>query len=217
MKGNTHMKSKTRLKGLRNIHFASNKTGTFVTPVHLSGAKKIESELKYELEQRESDNIIDEQEYVFTGGEGKLVLKSLTPIEHEALFDNETLDELVIVRTTDNAPSGALLFERNFAKSHHKRLYCIFNTLFAPCSLQGESSGKGTVELDEELSFSVGEYDDNVVYIFLDTDTTNPELLKLVETWYTKVPTIPEIATIREEMRRIEAEQRKNAKTIEKK
>lgn len=204
------MKKKTRLKGFKNIHFAPFANGTFGTPVALPGAKKLEASLNYELEQRESDDRIDEQNYIFKGGEGTVSLKSLTPDEYEVLFSNEVNEEFVAVRTTDIAAQGALLYERRFTESNHKRLYCIFNVKFAPSSLAAESCGDGTKEIDEELAFSVGEHDENLVYVMLDTDTTKPNLQALISKWYTKVPSIPveEASVIKDEMK--EMEKKKN-------
>lgn len=194
---------KTRLKGFKNIHFAPFVDGTFGTPVGLPGAKKLEAALNYELEQRESDDRIDEQSYIFKGGEGSVSLKSLTPEEYGVLFANSVNAELVAVRTTDIAPQGALLYERRFTESNHRRLYCIFNVKFAPSSLAAESCGDGTKEIDEELSFSVGEFDDDLVYITLDTDTEAEELLALINTWFTKVPDLKTLAReLRKELKK---------------
>ncbi|MGL5507206.1 MAG: major tail protein [Paraclostridium sp.] len=190
------MKKKTRLKGLRKIHFAAIAANGFATPLHLTGAKKLEAALDYELEQRESDDIIDEQEYIFKGGSGKLNLKSMTPQEYKEMFNNAVGDGLVAVKTTDEAPQGALLFERQFSKGGHKRLYCIYNVKFAPSSINAESCGDGTKEIDEELEFAVGEFEDNYIYITLDTDTTDAEELALISTWYTEVPPIEAIKAI---------------------
>lgn len=200
------MKKKTRLKGFKNIHFAPFVDGTFETPVQLPGAKKLEASLNYELEQRESDDRIDEQNYIFKGGEGTVSLKSLTPAEYKVLFSNTVNDEFVAVRTTDIAAQGALLYERRFTESNQRRLYCIFNVKFAPSSLAAESCGDGTKEIDEELTFSVGEHDDNLVYVMLDTDTTKPNLQALINKWYTQVPTIPteDVSELKSEMLKME-------------
>lgn len=188
------MKKKVRLRGLKKIHFARiGDNGEFETPVHLTGAKKFESSLNYELEQRESDDIIDEQSYLFQGGEGTLTLKSLTPREYEEMFGNTVNDGLVAVRTTDIAPQGAILFERAFSGSHHKRLYCVFNCKFAPTGISAESMGMGTVEINEELSFSVGEYDDNLVYVTLDTDSEVEAHKELINNWFNSVVTAEKI------------------------
>lgn len=190
------MKKKVRLRGLKKIHFARiEDSGEFATPIHLTGAKKFESSLNYELEQRESDDIIDEQSYIFQGGEGTLTLKSLTPMEYTEMFGHTTNDGLVVVRTTDIAPQGAILFERAFSGSNHKRLYCVFNCKFAPTGISAESMGMGTVEIDEELTFSVGEYEDNLVYVTLDTDSTVQGHKALADKWFTEVITLEEIKT----------------------
>lgn len=190
------MKKKTRLKGLKKIHFAKLVDGVYSAPVHLEGAKKLEASLDYELEQRESDDIIDEQEYIFKGGSGKVSLKSMTPSEYEILFGNEISDSLVAVKSTNESSQGALLFERTFTRGGHKRLYCLFNTKFSPTGINAESCGDGTKEIDEELEFAVGEFEENYIYITVDTDTEDAALLALIEKWYTEIPTIAEIKTI---------------------
>lgn len=190
------MKKKTRLKGLKKIHYAPISDSGFAIPTHLTGAKKLEATLDYELEQRESDDVIDDQEYIFKGGNGKVSLKSLTPDEYKVLFSNAMKEGLVAVKTTDIAPQGALMFERQFVGSSHKRLYCIFNVKFAPSSLSAESCGDGTKEIDDELEFAIGEFEDNYVYIFVDTDTDNAQVKALITKWYTAVPTVEEIETI---------------------
>lgn len=179
---------KTRLRGFKNIHFAPlTIEGAYATPVHLPGAKKFEASLKYELEQYESDDIIDEQSYKFQGGEGKQSLKSLTPEEHEVLFGNYVDDEMVIVRSTDQAPQGAILYERQLSGTPYKRLYCLYNAKFAPSQLAAESMGLGTKEIDEELTFTVGEGPDNIIYISIDTDSTKPGHAEIIKNWYKQV------------------------------
>lgn len=180
---------KLRLKGFRNVHYAKFNGETYDTPVHLQGGKKVNIELKYESEEFESDDMIDEQEYIFGGGEGTLTLKSLLPSEYELLFGNTVDGGEVSIKTTDMASTGALIFERQFRNSTNKRLYVIYNVKFAPSSISAESVGKGGGEIDEELSFTVGETKDNLIVFFLDTNTATEEQKAKVSTWFNKVQT----------------------------
>lgn len=178
---------KMRLKGFRNVHYAKITNGQYDAPVHLKGGKKINVELNYESEEYESDDIIDEQEYIFTGGEGTLALKSLLPSEYALLFSNEVDEGEVTIRTSDIPSNGALLFERQKRNSKDKRLYVLYNTKFAPSAIAAESVGKGGGEIDEELKFSVGETEDNLLIYFLDTDLASEEQKAKIENWYKAV------------------------------
>ncbi|MDB2049343.1 major tail protein [Clostridium perfringens] len=181
--------AKKRLKGFRNVHFAPVGIGNikYIPPVRLEGGKKVNIELKYELEEFESDDMIDEQEYIFVGGDGTLVLKSLTPAEYKTLFGNTVNGGEVAIRTTDISPNGALLFERQIRGTREKRLYVVYNTKFAPSAIAAESVGKGGGEIDEELSLSVGEGEDNLVVFFLDTLNATPAQKAKIAKWYTEV------------------------------
>ncbi|WP_312288156.1 major tail protein [Terrisporobacter sp.] len=181
------MSKKLRLKGFRNVHYAKFTEGVFEAPVHLTGGKKVNIELKYESEEFESDDMIDEQEYIFAGGEGTLTLKSLLPSEYELLFGNTVDGGEVAIRTTDIASNGALIFERQLRNSHHKRLYVIYNVKFAPSSISAESVGKGGGDIDEELTFSVGESSDNLVVFFLDTLNATESQTAKIDKWFTAV------------------------------
>lgn len=179
---------KLRLKGFRSVHFAPLETGnTYAVPVNLTGGKKVNIELKYESEDFESDDIIDEQEYIFMGGDGSLTLKSLLPSEYELLFGNSVNGGEVAIRTSDIAPNGALLFERQKRNSKDKRLYAIYNTKFAPSAIAAESAGKGGGDIDEELKFAIGEANDNLVVYFLDTDLATTAQKAKAAKWYTEV------------------------------
>lgn len=178
---------KMRLKGFRNVHFAKITDEGYDTPVPLTGGKKINVELNYESEEYESDDMIDEQEYIFTGGEGTLSLKSLLPSEYALLFSNEVNDGEVAIRTSDIPANGALLFERQKRNSRDKRLYVIYNSKFAPSAIAAESVGKGGGEIDDELKFSIGEIDDNLLIFFIDTDIASEQQKNKIENWYKKV------------------------------
>ena len=178
---------KLRLKGFRNVHFAKISDAGYEVPVHITGGKKVNIELKYESEDFESDDMIDEQEYIFMGGDGGLTIKSLIPSEYELLFGNTVDGGEVAIRTTDIASNGALLFERQKRNSNHKRLYAIYNTKFAPSAIAAESAGKGGGDIDEELKFSIGEADDNLVVYFLDTDLATEAQKTKIAKWYKEV------------------------------
>lgn len=180
---------KLRLKGFRNVHFAKIGVGAraYEVPTLMTGGKKVNIELKYESEDFESDDMIDEQEYIFMGGDGSLSLKSLLPEEYELLFGNTVDGGEVAIRTTDIAPNGALLFERQKRNSNAKRLYVIYNTKFAPSAIAAESAGKGGGDIDEELKFAIGEADDNLVVYFIDTDIATEAQKAKIDKWYEEV------------------------------
>lgn len=190
------MAKKYRFKGFRNIYFApiDQTTGEYQKPVRILGGKSISGDLKYELEEFESDDVIDDQEYYFAGGEGKLSLKSLLPEDYELLFGSTVDAGGVAVRSTDVAPAGALLFERQLRGAVGKRLYCVYNVKFAPTGFNAESSGQGAGETNDELTFAIGEGEDNLIIYTLDTNLASPEQITKSQTWYTEIQ-VPGVST----------------------
>ncbi|MBS6503867.1 MAG: hypothetical protein KH415_20020 [Clostridium sp.] len=183
---------KQRLKGLSNIHIAIiEEGGTHATPVKVEGAKSISAELSFEAEEFESDNVIDHNDYIFTGGEGTMTLKSMALSEFKLLFNNSYVKGGVEINTKDVAPNCAILFERLKLDRKNKRLYVIYNNKFAPAGIKGQSAAKpGTEEVDE-LKFSVGEFTDGKVVYFIDTD--DPKVSQdQITNWYKQVQFIQE-------------------------
>ncbi|MBS6502575.1 MAG: hypothetical protein KH415_13300 [Clostridium sp.] len=183
---------KQRLKGLANIHIAViDEDGTHLEPVKVEGAKSISAELSFEAEEFESDNFIDYNDYIFTGGEGTMTLKSMALSEFKLLFNNSYIKGGVEINTKDIAPNCAILFERLKLDRKNKRLYVIYNNKFAPAGIKGQSAAKpGTEELDE-LKFSVGEFTDGKVVYFIDTDDPNVSQEQIMN-WYKTVQFIQE-------------------------
>lgn len=165
---------KQRLKGLSNIHVAiiegGGIHGTHGTPVKVEGAKSISAELTFEQEEFESDNVIDYSDFIFTGGEGTMVLKSMSLAEFKLLFNNAYVKGGVEINTKDVAPNCAILFERLKLDRKNKRLYVIYNVKFAPAGIKGQSAAKPGTEETDELKFSIGEFTDGAVVYFIDTD-----------------------------------------------
>lgn len=162
---------KQRLKGLSNIHVAIiEEGGIHGTPVKVEGAKSISAELTFEQEEFESDNVIDYSDFIFTGGEGTMVLKSMSLAEFKLLFNNAYVKGGVEINTKDVAPNCAILFERLKLDRKNKRLYVIYNVKFAPAGIKGQSAAKPGTEETDELKFSIGEFTDGAVVYFIDTD-----------------------------------------------
>ena len=175
---------KQRLKGLSNIHVAIiEEGGTHGTPVKVEGAKSISAELTFEQEEFESDNVIDYSDFIFTGGEGTMVLKSMSLKEFNLLFNNAYVKGGVEINTKDVAPNCAILFERLKLDRKNKRLYVIYNVKFAPAGIKGQSAAKPGTEETDELKFSIGEFTDGAVVYFIDTD--DPSVTKMqITDWY---------------------------------
>lgn len=185
-------KQKQRLKGLSNIHVAViDDSGTHLTPVKVEGAKSISAELTFEGEEFESDNVIDYSDFIFTGGEGTMTLKSMSLSEFELLFNNAYIKGGVEINTKDIAPNCAILFERLKLDRKNKRLYVIYNNKFAPAGIKGQSAAKPGTEETDELKFSIGEFTDGKVVYFIDTDDPNVTQTQITN-WYKTVQFIQE-------------------------
>lgn len=183
---------KQRLKGLSNIHVAIiEEGGTHGTPVKVEGAKSISAELTFEQEEFESDNVIDYSDFIFTGGEGTMVLKSMSLKEFNLLFNNAYVKGGVEINTKDVAPNCAILFERLKLDRKNRRLYVIYNVKFAPAGIKGQSAAKPGTEETDELKFSIGEFTDGAVVYFIDTD--DPSVTEeQITGWYKNVQFIQE-------------------------
>lgn len=183
---------KQRLKGLSNIHVAIiEEGGTHGTPVKVEGAKSISAELTFEQEEFESDNVIDYSDFIFTGGEGTMVLKSMSLKEFNLLFNNAYVKGGVEINTKDVAPNCAILFERLKLDRKNRRLYVIYNVKFAPAGIKGQSAAKPGTEETDELKFSIGEFTDGAVVYFIDTDDPSVTEEQITD-WYKNVQFIQE-------------------------
>lgn len=175
---------KRRLGGFSNIHVAPLTGETFGTPIKIEGAKSIEAELSYENVQFYSDNAMDTNDFVFAGGEGTLTVSGLTATEYETLFGSTVADGGVLVKTTDQAPELALLFERKKLGTQEKMLYVIYAVKFAPANISAQTMEGSIEEETVELTFSVRELAGGDVYYLLDTET---HIGLKADAWFTTV------------------------------
>lgn len=181
------MATKKRLGGFKNIHVAPLNGETFGTPIPVDGAKEIESELSYEQVTFYSDNAIDYQDYIFSGGEGTLTVSGLTVDEYETLFGATVDKGGVLVKSTDVAPELAIMFERDkLGVAGGKMLYVIYATKFAPPTITAQTKEGSVEEETVELQFTVRELEDGEVFYMLDTTAPDVDSAK-VTAWYTAV------------------------------
>lgn len=182
------------LKGLKNIHFAPYVEGEFQTPIRIAFAKAIEGKLNYESEPEWGDDVIVDNSSMFAGGEGNVKVLGLTKEEQVALFGNKAVKGGIAVYSDDNAPVGAFLFERGKKNSQHKRLYAIYACQCAPTGFNGETveDGKASATV-EEIDFTIGQMDDNLVFHYIDTDDTTVET-EAKENWFKTVQLPKEIS-----------------------
>lgn len=179
--------AKKLLKGLRNIHFAPYVDGVFGTPKKIAFAKKIENQLNYESETEWADDEIVDQSSGYNGGEGTLTTLGLTSEEQSLIFGNEIVKGGIVVKTTDEAPTGAFLFERGKKGSTHKRLYVVYACKCSPASFDGETVEEGKSSASEsEISYTISNLPTGEIYHFIDTDdeTVDPTA---VTKWFTEV------------------------------
>lgn len=180
-------KAKKLLKGLRSIHFAPYVDGEFETPQPILYAKKIENQLNYESETEWADDEIVDQSNGYNGGEGTLSVLGLLPTEQKLLFGNEVVKGGVVVKTTDEAPTGAFLFERGKKGSTHKRLYVIYACKCAPSSFNGETVEEGKASASEnEISYTISNLPTGEIYHYIDTDDTTVDPTAITK-WFTEV------------------------------
>lgn len=183
------MATKKLLRGLKNIHFAKWNGSTFEKPVRISNAKRIENSLTYETETEWADDALIDTTTGFAGGEGTFVTLGLTAEEQALLFGNTAVKGGISVKSTDVAPTGALLFERGKKNSTHRRLYVVYACQCNPASFGGETveEGKGSAS-EDEVSYTIGEHAENGVYFYIDTDATDVDA-EQVTNWFTTVQT----------------------------
>ncbi|WP_317327019.1 major tail protein [Turicibacter sanguinis] len=179
--------AKKLLKGLRNIHFAPYVNGQFQTPEPILYAKKIENQLNYESETEWADDAIVDQSNGYNGGEGALNVLGLLPAEQKLLFGNEVVKGGVVVKTTDEAPVGAFLFERGKKGSTHKRLYVVYACKCAPSSFNGETVEEGKASASEnEISYTISNLPTGEIYHYIDTDDESVDQTSISK-WFTQV------------------------------
>lgn len=185
---------KQRIGGFRNIHIAVIEEGAHVAPVRVEGGKSISAELNFELEEFESDDEMDYQEYIFTGGEGSLAVKSTSLEEFKLLFNNTYNKGGVEINANDLSKSVAILFERQKKDKKNKRLYIIYNVKFSPAGIKAESAAKPGTEETDEFKFSVGQFGEGSIVYFIDTDDKDVDK-EQVDKWYEEVQFISKETT----------------------
>ena len=183
------MATKKLLRGLKNIHFAKWIGSTFEQPVRITNAKRIENSLTYETETEWADDALIDTTTGFAGGEGTFVTLGLTAEEQALLFGNTAVKGGVSVKSTDIAPTGALLFERGKKNSTHRRLYVVYACQCNPASFGGETveEGKGSAS-EDEVSYTIGEHSEHGVYFYIDTDASDVDSTQIAN-WFTEVQT----------------------------
>lgn len=159
-----------RLGGFSNIHIAklTNDT-TWSAPTPLSGAKSIDVSLKYDTVQFYADNAMDFNDYIFTGGDGKLTVSGLTMDEYQSLFGSQVANGGVLVKANDQLPELALLFERNKVDGSGKVLYVVYACKCSPVSISGKTNEGKVDEETVEVDFTVRALADNSVYYMVDS------------------------------------------------
>ncbi len=115
------------MRGFKNIHFAPYVNGAFQTPQPVKFAKSGEFKLNFETDQSRADDTIVHDSFFFTGGDGKVEVLDLTPDEQVLILGNTRVKGGVSIKSSDTAPRGAFLFEKQFKGSTHKRLYVVYS------------------------------------------------------------------------------------------
>ena len=81
-------KKKKVLRGFSNIHFAPYVDGEYQTPVKIEGAKSGEFKLNFEHDPSYADDVLFDNGYLYTGGEGNITVLDLTPEEQALILGN---------------------------------------------------------------------------------------------------------------------------------
>lgn len=178
-------------KGFKNVHFAQydSKDGNFKTPTRIYYGKKIENQFNYESSTEWADDMIIDDEFIYNGGEGTLDVLGLSSDEHVMLFGNKKAKGGVYTTDTDEAPTGAFLFERR-KKAGAKRLYVVYACKCAPTDLTAETIEDGQGEYEtKSIEYSIGSFEKNgtnYIYFFIDTDADDVDNDQ-VTNWYKAV------------------------------
>ena len=184
------------LRGFKNIHFApyNSSTNTFETPVAIKYAKTGEFKFNFESDPSYADDSIIENGYLFTGGEGTISVLDLTPDEQVAILGNKKVKGGVLVKTSDVAPAGAWLFEKQFKNSNAKRLYVVYNCVCANPGLTMQTIEDKAEDSVCEIPLSVSQMDDESLMFYIDTDDTTADSEQITN-WYKEVQIPIEIAS----------------------
>ena len=185
-------KKKKVLRGFSNIHFAPYVDGEYQTPVQIEGAKNGEFKLNFEHDPSYADDILFDNGYLYTGGEGNITVLDLTPDEQALILGNRKVKGGVVVNSNDQAPSGAFLFEKKFKNSTHKRLYVVYNCMCSNPGLVMQTIEDKAEDATCEIPLSVSELADGKIYFYIDTDDSTVDATQ-VSNWYTEVQMPKEI------------------------
>lgn len=193
-------KTKKLLKGLRNIHFAPYVNGSFQEPKPITFAKKIENTLNYESETEWADDEIVDQSYGYNGGEGSLTTLGLSSEEQSLLFGNKIVKGGLVVKTEDESPTGAFLFERGKKGSTAKRLFVVYACKCSPASFNGETLEGGKSSASEsEISYTISNLPTGEIYHFIDTDDTTVDQ-EAITNWFKKVQMPKPLSDLKEKI-----------------
>ena len=185
-------KKKKVLRGFSNIHFAPYVDGAYKTPVQIEGAKNGEFKLNFEHDPSYADDVLFDNGYLYTGGEGKITVLDLTPEEQTLILGNKKVKGGVVVNSNDQAPSGAFLFEKKFKNSNHKRLYVVYNCMCSNPGLVMQTIEDKAEDATCEIPLSVSELSDGNIYFYIDTNDSTVDATQ-ISNWYTEVQMPKEI------------------------
>ena len=180
------------LRGFSNIHFAPYVDGEYQTPVQIEGAKNGEFKLNYEHDPSYADDVLFDNGYLYTGGEGNITVLDLTPEEQTLILGNKKVKGGVVVNSNDQAPSGAFLFEKKFKNSNHKRLYVVYNCMCSNPGLVMQTIEDKAEDATCEIPLSVSELSDGNIYFYIDTNDSTVDATQ-ISNWYTEVQMPKEI------------------------
>lgn len=186
-------KKKKVLRGFSNIHFAPYVNGKYQTPAQIEGAKNGEFKLNFEHDPSYADDVLFDNGYLYTGGEGNITVLDLTPEEQTLILGNKKVKGGVVVNSNDQAPSGAFLFEKKFKNSNHKRLYVVYNCMCSNPGLVMQTIEDKAEDATCEIPLSVSELPDGNIYFYIDTNDSTVEATQITN-WYTEVQMPKEIS-----------------------
>lgn len=174
------------IRGFKNIHFAPYVDGTFQTPKPIKFAKSGEFKLNFEHDPTYADDTVVDDGFLFTGGDGKITILDLTPEEQALILGSKRVKGGVVVNSSDSAPRGAFLFEKQFKNSTHKRLYVVYSCVCSNPGIVAQTLEDKAEDSVAEISLSVSELSTGDIYHYIDTNDTTVEQTQITK-WYTEV------------------------------
>ncbi len=174
------------MRGFRNIHFAPYVNGVFKTPQPIKYGKSGEFKLNFESDQSRADDTIVHDSFLFTGGDGKIVVLDLTADEQALVLGNTRVKGGVSVKSTDSAPRGAFLFEKQFKGSTHKRLYVVYSCTCSNPGIVAQTLEDKAEDDTADIPLSVSELPDGNIYHYVDTHDPTADQEQITN-WYKEV------------------------------